>query len=239
MTSQGSKATINQMIFRLKKYLQKFCTLTILFILVGCASLVGEDSIDWFVRVANEPKMENTRFCVSSAPETEDGSNPTERGVAHMACGENLAALKKQTVSNCESAKKLKCMPVYYFEKGKDEFVKDFERENKARKVAEARRMQIQAQKAEEERLSAICIKYGFKSNTPVHANCVMKQSQHEQAMRIQQERLDTENRIKQQQDWDRSMDGLRRASEMLKNDGSTPGQSICRPNSSGVLICR
>ena len=156
-----------------------------------------------------------------------------------MACGENLAALKKQTVSNCESAKKLKCMPVYYFEKGKDEFVKDFERENKARKVAEARRMQIQAQKAEEERLSAICIKYGFKSNTPVHANCVMKQSQHEQAMRIQQERLDTENRIKQQQDWDRSMDGLRRASEMLKNDGSTPGQSICRPNSSGVLICR
>ena len=207
--------------------------------LAGCASLRGETTIDWFVRVANEPKWEGSRFCVSSAPETEDGSNPPERGVAHMACGDNLVALKKQIVSNCESAKKLKCMPVFYFERGKDEFVKDFERENMARKAAELRRIQIQAQKAEEERLSAICIKYGFRSNTPAHANCVMQQSQHEQAMRVQQERLNLENRRKEQQDWDRRMDALRRASEMLKNDGSTPGQSICRPNSSGALICQ
>ena len=205
----------------------------------GCASLGGEATIDWFVRVANEPKWEGSRFCVSSAPETEDGSNPPERGVAHMACGDNLVVLKKQTVSNCENATKFKCMPVFYFERGQDEFVKDFERENMARKVAELRRIQIQAQKAEEERLSAICIKYGFRSNTPAHANCVMQQSQHEQAMRVQQERLNLENRRKEQQDWDRRMDALRRASEMLKNDGSTPGQSICRPNSSGALICQ
>lgn len=204
----------------------------------GCASLVGEDHIDWFVRLANEPRMENTRFCVSSAPETEDGSNPTERW-ASMACGENLNTLKKQTVSNCENAKKSKCMPVYYFERGKDKTVKDFESENMARKAEEERRIQLQAQKAEEERLSVICSKYGFKINTPAHANCVMRQSQHEQAMRVQQERLNLENRRKEQQDWDRRMDALRRASEMLKNDGSTPGQSICRPNSSGTLICQ
>ena len=30
----------------------------------------------------------------------------------------------------------MECMPVYYFERGKDEFVKDFERENMARKAA-------------------------------------------------------------------------------------------------------
>lgn len=35
------------------------------------------------------------------------------------------------------------------------------------------------------------------------------------------------------------NLEALRRASEMLKNDGSTPGQTICRPNSSGGLICR
>lgn len=214
--------------------------LLLLVLLPGCASVAGEARIDWFVRVANEPDMVNLRFCVSSAPETEDGSNPTRRGEGYMSCGnDRLEAVKKRTIANCEKDKKLKCMPVYYFERGKDEFVKDFERENMARKVAELRRIQIQAQKAEEERLSAICIKYGFRSKTPAHANCVMQQSQHEQAMRVQQERLNLENRREEQQDWDRRMDALRRASEMLKNDGSTPGQSICRPNSSGALICQ
>ena len=206
--------------------------------LVGCASLASEAPIDWFVRASNGHDMPNNGFCVYSAPETEDGSNPTQRG-GSMSCGGSLEVIKKRTISNCESSLKTKCMPVYYFEKGKDEFVKDFEQENMARKAAQARRIQIQAQKAEEERLSVICIKYGFKINTPVHANCVMKQSQHEQAMRVQQERLDVENRRKEQQDWNRRMEGLRRASEMLKNDGSTPGQSICRPNSSGALICQ
>jgi len=52
--------------------------------LTGCASLVGETTNDWFVRVANEPEMANTRFCVSSTPETEDGSNPTQRGAAQF-----------------------------------------------------------------------------------------------------------------------------------------------------------
>ena len=66
-----------------------------------------------------------------------------------------------------------------------------------------------------------------------------MQQSQHEQSMKVQQERLNAENRRLEQQDWDRRMEGLRRASEMLRNDGSTPGQTICRPNSGGVLICR
>jgi hypothetical protein len=205
----------------------------------GCASLAREAPIDWFVRVANEPDMTNFRFCVSSASETDDGINPVQKSGAHMTCGDSLESVKKRTVSTCERVQKTKCMPVYYFERGKDEFVKDFEQENMARKTAESRRIQMQAQKAEEERLSAICIKYGFRSNTPAHANCVMQQSQHEQAMTIQQERLDAERRIKAQQDWDRSMEGLRRASEMLKNDGSTPGQTICRPNSSGALICR
>ena len=130
-------------------------------------------------------------------------------------------------------------MPVYYFERDVDEFVKNFEQENVARKVAQAQRIKIQAQKKEEERLSLVCIKYGFQKSTLEHANCVMKQSQHEQAMRIQQKRLDTENRIEEQQDWNRRMELLRQGSEMLKNDGSTPGQSICRPNSSGALICR
>lgn len=204
----------------------------------GCASLGGESHIDWFVSLAGEPARTNTRFCVSSAPETKDGSNPTQRG-AYMNCGDSLEAVKKQMIAHCEKEKKLKCMPVYYFERGKDEFVKDFERENMARKAAELRRIQIQAQKAEEERLSLICSKYGFRSSTPAHANCVMQQSQHEQAMRVQQERLNAENLRIEQQDWDRRMELLRRGSEMLKNDGSTPGQSICRPNSSGALICR
>lgn len=206
---------------------------------MGCAAPLGETTIDWFVRVANAPDMANTRFCVSSAPETEDGSNPTKKGPAHMSCGASLDAIRKRTISTCENFQKTKCMAVYYFEKGKDEFVKDFERENMARKAAEARRIQLQAQKAEEQRLSSICTKYGFRTDTPDHAHCVMKQTQHEQVMRVQQERLAVENRRKEQQDWDRRVEGLRRASEMLKNDGSTPGQSICRPNSSGVLICR
>lgn len=203
----------------------------------GCASLGGEAHIDWFVRVANEPEWENTRFCVSSALETQDGSNPEK--LASMVCGDNLDALKKQVTSYCQDKLKLKCMPVHYFERGKDEFVKDFESENMARKAAELRRIQIQAQKAEEDRLSAICIKYGFRSSTPAHANCVMQQSQHEQTMKVQQERLNAQNRMLEQQDWNRRMEALRQASEMLKNDGSTPGQTICRPNSSGVLICR
>ena len=210
-----------------------------LIIVAGCASSLGEKNIDWFVRVANEPDMANTRFCVSSAPETENGSNPTQRGVSHMACGDTLEAIKKRTVASCEISKKTKCMPVYFFERGKDEFVKDFEKENMARKAEEVRRAQMQAKRAEEERLSAICTQYGFRSNTPAHANCVMQQSQHEEAMRIQQKRLNAENQRIQQQDWDRRMQDLRRAGEMLKNDGSIPGQSICRPNSSGVLICR
>ena len=116
------------------------CTFLLLTLLVtGCASLVGEAPIDWFVRVANEPKMEGTRFCVYSAPETEDGSNPTQRG-GSMSCGDSLESIKKRAISNCESSLKTKCMPVYYFEKGKDEFVKDFEQENMARKAAQARR---------------------------------------------------------------------------------------------------
>jgi len=227
------------MICRVNIHLQKLFTLTTLIIVAGCASSGGEATIDWFVRVANEPRMANTRFCVSSAPETEDGSNPNRRGVSHMACGDSLEAMKKETTSNCESDNKVKCMAVYYFERDKDEFVKDFEQENMARKAEQARRIQIQVQKAEEERLSQICNKYGFKSTTPAHANCVMQQSQHEQTMKVQQERLNAENRRIEQQDWDRRMEGLRRASEMLRNDGSTPGQSICRPNASGVLICR
>ena len=76
----------------------------------GCASLEGEATVDWFVRVASEPRMENTRFCVSSAPETKDGSNPTERGMAHIWCGNNLDTGKKQAIANCEKDQKLKCM---------------------------------------------------------------------------------------------------------------------------------
>lgn len=225
-------------ITRISRY-KAWPTLVLVLMLSGCASPVRENAVDWFVRVANESDMVDKRFCVSSAPETSDGANPDERGVAHMRCGDNFELVKNNTVSDCENSKKTKCMPVYYFERGRDEFVKDFEQENMARKAVEVRRIQLQAQKAEQERLSLICIKYGFRSSTPGHANCVMQQSQHEQLMRAQQERLNAENRRLQQQDWDRRMEGLRRASEMLKNDGSTPGQSICRPNSSGTLICR
>lgn len=165
-------------------------------VLTGCASLSGEADIDWFVRVANESKMENTRFCVSSAPETEDGSNPARRAGAHMSCGGSLEAVKKQTIAACEKDKKLKCMPVYYFEKGKDEFVKNFEQENMARKAAEVRRMQMQAQRAEQERLSKICVGYGFRPQTDAHANCVMKQIQHENQIELQQQAIESQKRL-------------------------------------------
>lgn len=168
----------------------------LLVMLTGCASLRGETDIDWFVRVANEPDMANTRFCVSSAPETEDGSNPTQRARANMACGDNLESVKKQTVSTCESVKKTKCMPVYYFERGRDEFVKDFERENMARKAAQARRIQMQAQRAEQERLSRICVGYGFRPQTDAHANCVMKQIQHENQIELQQQSIESQKRL-------------------------------------------
>ena len=163
--------------------------------LAGCASLAGEASIDWFVRAANGPDMPNTGFCVYSAPETEDGSNPTQRG-GSMSCGAGLELIKKRTIANCESSLKTKCMPVYFFEKGKDEFVKDFERENMARKAAEVRRMQMQAQRAEQERLSRICVGYGFRPQTDAHANCVMKQIQHENQIELQQQAIESQKRL-------------------------------------------
>ena len=163
--------------------------------LAGCASLAGEAPIDWFVRAANGPDMPITGFCVYSAPETEDGSNPTQRG-GSMSCGAGLELIKKRTIANCESSLKTKCMPVYFFEKGKDEFVKDFERENMARKAAEVRRVQIQAQRAEQERLSRICVGYGFRPQTDAHANCVMKQIQHENQIELQHQAIESQKKL-------------------------------------------
>lgn len=132
--------------------------------------------------------MVNLKFCVSSAPETEDGSNPTKRGNAHMTCASTLDQAKSGTVASCEKAQGTKCMPVYYFERGKDEYVLSFEQENMARKVAEERRKQAQAQRAERERLSRICVGYGFKPQTVEHSNCVMKQAQHETLLETQKQ---------------------------------------------------
>jgi hypothetical protein len=87
-------------------------------------------------------------------------------------------------------------MAVYYFEKGKDEFVKDFERENMARKTAEVRKLQMQAKKAEQERLSKICLGYGFRPQTDAHANCVMQQIQHETQVQLQQQTIETQKRV-------------------------------------------
>ena len=163
------------MMFRVNAHLQKLCALMMLMILAGCASPVGEAGIDWFVRVANEPQMVNFQFCVYSAPETEDGSNPSRRGVGHMACGDNLEAMKKQTIADCENAKKIKCMPVYYFERGKHDLVQDFESENISRKQKEANQRQLQIQAQQRQKLQEQCKGYGFISGTPSMAKCVME----------------------------------------------------------------
>lgn len=204
----------------------------------GCASVVGEENIEWFARVSGEPRMINYPFCISAAPETEDGRNPSTRGDANMACGNDLAYLKDHTVAACERDNKRRCMPVYYFERNKHEHIQTFEEENMTRIAAEKRRKQIQAEKQNAERLARICDKYGFVRKTPGHATCVMKQSQHEQAMKLQQDRLSNEKRLAEQLDWDRRMEQLRRAQEMLRNDGKSSNSSICRPRSDGVLVC-
>lgn len=105
-----------------------------------------------------------------------------------MTCANTLEGAKISTVKSCEEEKRTKCMPVYYFERGKDEYVLSFERENMARKAAEERRRQAQAQRAERERLSKICIGYGFKPQTVEHSNCVMKQAQHESQLEVQKQ---------------------------------------------------
>lgn len=92
-------------ITRISRY-KAWTTLVIVLMLSGCASPLRENSVDWFVRVANEPNMVDKRFCVSSAPETSDGANPDERGVAHMRCDDNFESVKKNTVSDCENSKK-------------------------------------------------------------------------------------------------------------------------------------
>lgn len=166
-------------------------TLVVFFVsLTGCATSLTETTEEWFVRVANGPGMTDFKFCVSSAPETEDGSNPAKRDITHMlvVCGNSLDRVKTNVVASCEEKKRTKCMPVYYFERGKDEYVLSFEQENMARKAAEERRRQAQAQRAERERLSKICVGYGFKPQTVEHSNCVMKQAQHESQLEAQKQ---------------------------------------------------
>lgn len=163
------------MMSRVNVLLQKLCALMLLVIFAGCASLAGEADIDWFVRVANEPKMANFRYCVSSAPETEDGSNPSRRGTAHMNCGDSLEATKKQIVLSCENAKRVKCMPVYYFERGKHDVVQEFESENISRKQQEAKQKQLQIQALQRQKIQEQCKGYGFILGTPSMAKCVME----------------------------------------------------------------
>lgn len=187
------------MMSRVIVHLQNLCALMMLIFVAGCASSKGEADIDWFVRVANEPKMENTRFCVSSAPETEDGSNPTQRGVGHMSCGDSLDEVKKHTVANCESVKKVKCMPVYYFERGKHDFVQDFESENISRKRQEAKLKQAQIQAQQRQKIQEQCKGYGFVAGTPSMAKCVMEIDIAKRQAEERQAKLDAEraSRIK------------------------------------------
>lgn len=184
---------------RVTVHLQKLCALMTLIFVAGCASSGGEADIDWFVRVANEPKMEKFRFCVSSAPETEDGSNPNRKGTAHMVCGDSLEATKKQTISNCEIAKKIKCMPVYYFERGKHELVQDFESENISRKQQDAKQKQLQIQAQQRQKILEQCKGYGFISGTPSMAKCVMEIDIAKRQIEERQAKLDSEraSRIK------------------------------------------
>ena len=233
---------------------QVWTALLLVLMLSGCASLVGENAVDWFVRVANEPDMADKRFCVSSAPETSDGSNPDERGVAHMRCGDNLESVKKNTVSDCENSKKTRCMPVYYFERGKHEFVQSFESENMALKRAEAQRRLADAQRAERERVSKICTGYGFKRGTNEHANCVMRQVQHEKEVQLQRQSVQAQQRLIEAQQQQARAAAAANAMRAIQNSTSvipvtpapepSPIRSLnsgtwCRPQAGGTFFCQ
>jgi len=164
------------MCLRLKKYLQKICALTMLVIVVGCASV--QTPIDWFAEKANTPErvsLVDGKFCLSVAVETADARIPQGYFWQVMNCGSDLSRLKQQLLNSCHEKTNKVCMPVYYFDREKHDVVQDFESENISRKQQEANQRQLQIQAQQRQQLQEQCKGYGFISGTPSMAKCVME----------------------------------------------------------------
>lgn len=155
--------------------------------LTGCASVIGEDTIEWFARSSGEPGRIEQRYCASATPQTEDGSSP-KRGSGYMTCGSDFEIVVKAVQAYCEEESSSKCMAVYYFDREKDTEIRSYEADNIARVARERRQTEIKEQAQERIRLTRICLGYGFKPKTQELANCVMQQAHHENELRVQQE---------------------------------------------------
>ena len=142
-------------------------------LLSACATKQQEKNIDWFSSAVNGPSVTQYAYCVSATTETPDGVAPPSGIYMTNWCSNDFEATIKRVVSNCENINKVKCMPVYYFERGKGARIKTFEAENISRKQEESRIESVELDRQERRRLERICSEFGLRKDSPAIRQCI------------------------------------------------------------------
>lgn len=157
----------------LKSLFTNIITATAVLLLSACATKQQEKNIDWFARAVNDPSVTQYAYCVSATTETPDGVAPPTGIYMTNWCSNDFEITKKRAISNCENANKVKCMPVYFFERGKGERINTFETENISRKQEESRIANIESDRQERIRLERVCSEFGLRKDTPAIRQCI------------------------------------------------------------------
>ena len=157
----------------LKSHSIRIIVATTVAMLSACATKQQEKNIDWFARTVNDPSVTQYAYCVSATTETTDGVAPLSGIYMTNWCSNDFEATKKRVVANCENIKKVKCMPVFYFERGKGVRIKTFEEENISRKQEEARIESIELDRQERRRLERVCSEFGLRKDSPALRQCI------------------------------------------------------------------